>query len=91
MGRFVPWDVLSLGRFVPKTLCLGTFCLGPFCPLGGFVKGRFVFSLQNKTIPSAGHGGTGFKKQTLVGIKKSYKRLKLAGMPGELGLTGTKL
>ena len=35
--HFSPWDVLSLGRFVPETFCplgrfvLGKFCLGTFC------------------------------------------------------------
>ena len=42
LGRFVPWDVLSLGTFCPwdlmswdvlswDVLSLGTFCLGTFC------------------------------------------------------------
>ena len=31
------WDVLSLGRFFPGTLCLGTFRLGTLCPLGRYV------------------------------------------------------
>ena len=34
MGRFVPWDVLSLGRFVPGTLCLGTLCPWDVLSLG---------------------------------------------------------
>ena len=48
LGRFVLWDVLSLGRFVPGTFCplgrfvpwdvlsLGTFCLGTFCLCTGY-------------------------------------------------------
>ena len=36
LGRFVPWDVLSLGPYV-----LGRFVLGRFV-LGRFVLGRFV-------------------------------------------------
>ena len=48
LGRFVPWDVLSLGRFVPGTFCpwdvlsLGTFCPWDVLSLGRFVLGRFV-------------------------------------------------
>ena len=49
LGRFVPWDILSLGTFCPLgRFVLGTFCpwdvlsLGTFCPLGRFVLGRFV-------------------------------------------------
>ena len=79
------WGRFVLGRFVPwEVLSRDVLSVHPMPRV-------WYFSLQNKTIPSAGHGGTGFKKQTLVGIKKSYKRLELAGMPGELGLTGTKL
>ena len=37
MGHFVPWDILSLGRFV-----LGTFCPLDVLSLGYFVLGRFV-------------------------------------------------
>ena len=53
VGRFVPWDVFSLerfvletfcplGRFVPGTLCIGTFCPWDLMSLGPYVLGRFV-------------------------------------------------
>ena len=52
VGRFVPWDVLSMGHCVRGTFCpldvlsverfvLGRFVLGRFV-LGRFVLGRFV-------------------------------------------------
>ena len=81
-GDVLSWAVLSLGRF-----CQGTFCLCTQCP----AFGTFLYKTKQYLARGMGVGGTGFKKQTLVGIKKSYKRLELAGMPGELGLTGTKL
>ena len=37
VGRFVPWDILSLGRFLS-----GTYSLRTFGPLVRFVLGRFV-------------------------------------------------
>ena len=37
LGRFVPWDVKSLGHFVPWDV----LSLGTFCPLGSFVFGTF--------------------------------------------------
>ena len=42
LGLFVPWDILSLGRFVPGTLWLRTFCLGTFCPWDILSLGRFI-------------------------------------------------
>ena len=37
-GTFCPWDVLSLGRFVAWDV----LSLGTFCPLGRFVLERFL-------------------------------------------------
>ena len=39
------WDVLSLGRFIPGTLCLGTFC-----PLGRFVCAPVSRGRVNKVV-----------------------------------------
>ena len=43
LGRFVPWDVLSLGTFCPlgRFVLWDVLSLGTFCSLGRFVPGMF--------------------------------------------------
>ena len=46
LGRFVPWDVLSLESFVLETLCLGTFSLCTiFSAFALFAKNHFSLLL----------------------------------------------
>ena len=40
LGHFVPWDVLSQGRFILGRFVLGRFVLGCFVP-GTFCPGMF--------------------------------------------------
>ena len=56
LGRFVPWEVLSSGRFF----------LQAFCPLGHFVLGRFVCAprilVEDRRSFSVGRIGGHFKR-----------------------------
>ena len=60
VGRFVPWDVLSMRRFVRGTFCpidvlsVGPYVWGPyvhgtFCPVGGIVCAPIFTRIPRRT------------------------------------------
>ena len=74
LGRFVPWDILSLGTFCPwdlmsedvlswNVLSLGTFCLGMFC-LCTEISSTEILTEGRPGVPaqSLKFGNTGFAR-----------------------------
>ena len=93
LGRFVPWDILSLrllslGRFDRGTLWLGTFYLGTFC-LETFCLGTFCLCTRRRrgSCPWGWRGGENLPPEGEEEERTSSLRVRRRRGPPSLRVT----